>query len=93
MSQSQDGTPAQPAHNVLSSAPVVSAGLETSISLSGRVLRLKPLLHVDLDVPGKSEEGFLHVDAGLGRGLHELDPVLNCQLLSSFFRNLQKYKR
>ena len=88
MSQSQDGTPAQPAHNVLSSAPVVSAGLETSISLSGRVLRLKPLLHVDLDVPGKSEEGLLHVDAGLGRGLHELDPVLNCQLLSSFFRNL-----
>ena len=88
MSQSQDGTPAQPAHNVLASAPVVSAGLETSISLSGRVLRLKPLLHVDLDVPGKSEEGLLHVDAGLGRGLHELDPVLNCQLLSSFFRNL-----
>ena len=89
MSQSQDGTPAQPAHNVLSSAPVVSAGLETSVSLSGRVLCLKPLLHVDLDVPGEREEGLLHVDASFRRGLHEFDPVLNCELLSSFLRNLQ----
>ena len=42
-----------------------------------------------LDIPGKSEEGLLDVDAGLGGGLHELDSVLDGQLLSALFRNLQ----
>jgi len=52
------------------------------------VLSFKALLHVNLDIPGKSEEGLLDVDAGLGGGLHELDSVLDGQLLSALFRNL-----
>ena len=47
----------------------------------------RPRLH--LDVPGQGEEGVLHVDGGLGRGLHELDAVLYRQLLPPLLGHLQ----
>ena len=84
---SQDGAPAQPGHDVLAPPPVVPPRLEPARG-PGRVLRLQPLLHVDLDVTGQREERLLHVDARLGRGLHELDPVLYRQLFTSLFGNL-----
>ena len=63
--ESQDGTPTEPGHDILSSAAVIPSGLEASTG-SGRVLSLQPLLHVDFDVPGQGEEGLLHVYTGLG---------------------------
>ena len=63
--ESQDGTPTEPSHDILSSAAVISPGLEASTG-SGRVLSLQPLLHVHFDVPRQGEEGLLHVYTGLG---------------------------
>ena len=63
--QSQDGTPTEPGHDILSSAAVISPWLETS-TWSGRVLSLQPFLHVHFDVPRQREEGLLHVYTGLG---------------------------
>jgi len=51
-------------------------------------LCLKPLLHIDLDVSGKSKESFFHIDAGLSRCLHKLNTVFYRQLFSPFFRYL-----
>ena len=43
---------------------------------------------MDLDVPRQSEESVLNVDGGFGRGLHELDPILNGKLLPPLFGHL-----
>jgi len=51
-------------------------------------LCLKSLLHIDLDVSGKSKESFFHIDAGFCRCLHEFDAVFYSKLFSSFFRHL-----
>ena len=63
--ESQDGTPAEPGHDILPSPAVISPWLEAATG-SGRVLSLQPLLHVDFDVPGQGEERLLHVYTGLG---------------------------
>ena len=63
--ESQDGTAAQPGHDILPSAAVISARLEASTG-SWWVLSLQPLLHVHLDVPSQGEERLLHVYTGLG---------------------------
>lgn len=46
------------------------------------------LLRLRLDVPGQCVERLLDIDAGLGRRLHELDPVLDGQLLTPLLRHL-----
>ena len=38
-------------------------------------------VHFGFDVPGKCEEGVVHVNGCFGAGLHELDAVLDGQLV------------
>ena len=47
------------------------------------------LFHLGLDVPRQSEEGLLHIYGRLGGCLHELDSVLDGELLSPLFGHLK----
>ena len=42
-----------------------------------------------LDVTRQCEESILDINGSFGRGLHELDPILDRQLLTSLFGNLE----
>lgn len=46
------------------------------------------LLCFGLYVPGQCVERLLHINAGLGRRLHELDSVLHGQLFPAFLGHL-----
>ena len=43
-----------------------------------------------LDVTRQCEESILDINGSFGRGLHELDPILDRQLLTSLFGNLEQ---